>query len=216
MCPTNQSYSEFVSKGIGGPRLELSPFRFDAWRCGVPPHTYFCWGPTTLWLPLHSRLGACVHAIPNGRPRQLGMTEHVVHARVIGFVPNVHTVIDVFPLIQLDFNVQLFDGHLLGDILVPIYIGTKPFNIQHVFHIPSHRLTNNQVVWQYPHGHVTVWVINLTLGVWAFDKLPYVTNMASHLVQKCSLTTCIKCGTKVEHMCRPCDVLGCEICQITL
>ena len=64
--------------------------------------------------------------VPNGQPQQLGMTEHVLHARAIG---SVHKVVDVFPLIQC-----------LGDICLPIYIGIKIFNIQHVLNFPSHHI----------------------------------------------------------------------------
>ena len=35
-------------------------------------------------------------------------------------------------------------------------------------------------MWQYPYGHITILVINITLGVWAFDELPCIAIMAFH------------------------------------
>lgn len=113
------------------------------------------------------------------------MLEHIWHVGAIGSIPSVQKVIDVYALIQHNVNIFVIERHLMGDICMLINTGIKTFNVQHEFDIPSHCLTWNQISWQYPHGHVIIYIINGNLGVWAFLKLPCITSMAAYaLAQK--------------------------------
>lgn len=123
---------------------------------------------------------------------------------IVGWFPPKFMVFHVFGVIYILY-LRIHDQFSFGTL-----------NMQHVFHILTHHLVWNGFMRQYPHGHVNVWVINVTLGVWTPNKILCNTHMASHDLLKCSFTTCFRCKTHVKLMDHLCDVFGCEIRRITL
>ena len=47
-------------------------------------------------------------------------------------------------------------------------------------HYPKSLSRWNWVTWKYPHTDITILVINVTLEVWAFNKILDIASIASH------------------------------------
>lgn len=68
-------------------------------------------------------------------------------------------------------NIFVVERHLLGNDLPSFLIDLKILSFKYMFHIPSHCLAWKRFAWQYTHGHVTVKIINVSLGVWGYHSI---------------------------------------------